>query len=400
MVKEINFKRQMQKLLFPFFIFSSLLGIAGNIFGFFVFPFANFIFWGIAILLLELYLIILKNKPGMPTQKRKIILASLFIIPIISFSLLIWNEKRITPILLDPRINIVRIRISTGSSHWKNIYEKNQIIGFKNDISPTEDKWYEFLRSNRDKTLEGNKMNENLLLLYNYLKQNTIKNSSNSDINLSDYKQSVKLIMESDFETFRNNMINDFWNLDYKDNNELFKCIKVLWPQSEELTILKDRMPNTYYALLEIYTDLFRDVKPIFDIIIENSTESEIVIHSASLSMRNILFTEPAVGGPSGKTLDFSAEYNWDLNTFMDKTLQKWIKNDLGKLDLPVIYDKSIINSNFELDPPLIIQGGSSNRFIIRFTKGYYEQSEIRFNFYYREKKGVIYSNWYKLIPY
>lgn len=400
MAEKNNFKRKVQHFLFPCTIFSFLLGIARDIFGFIDFPYVNFIFLGITIFLLELYLIILMNKPGTPPKKRKIILASLFIIPIVSFSLLIWNEKRITPILPDPRINVARIRIFTDSSHWKNTYENNQIVGFKNDISSTQSKWFKFHRSNMDKTLEGNKMNEKLLLLYKYLKQKISKNRNNLDIDLDNYEKLFKLIMESDFDTFRNNMISTFWNLDFKDNTELFKSIKALWPQSEELTILKDQMPNTYYALFELYMDLFRDVNPIFDIIIENNTESEIIIHSASLSMRNILFTEPYVGGPSGKTLEVSAEYDWELNTLKDKKLQNWIKSHLDKLDLPVIYDKSVLNSNFELDPPLIIQGDSSNRFMIKFTKGYYKQSEIRFNFFYRKKRGVIHSNWYRLIPY
>ena len=414
MTEKKIFKKRVQDFLFPVIIFSFLLGIARDIFGFIDFPYATYIFLGITLFLLEIYLIILiSNTLDISRKKRKIILVSLFIIPFVFFSFLIWNEKRMTPILSDPRINIVRTRISTDSSQWKNIYENNQIIGFKNDILSIEEKWFKFHRSNMDKDLKGNKMNEKLLLAYNYLKQKIIKNSSNLNINFNDCEQSYKLIIESDFETFRNAMVNTFWNLDFKDNKELFKYIKPLWPQSEELTLLKNQMPNTYYALFELYMDLFRDVKPIFDIIIENNTKNEIIIHSASLNMRNILFDEIEFGGMPGTTLDVSAEYNWNLNNLKDLKLQKWVKKYLDKLDyktydLPVIYDKSILSLNFELDPPLIIQGNSSNRFYIRFAEGYQlsisglmmYSSEIQFKFYYREKKGIVCSNWYRFTPY
>lgn len=393
-------KKKARDFLGPVIIFTFLLGVARDIFGFIDFPYATYILLGIALILLEIYLIILISNPSdMSPKKRKIILVFLFILPFVFFSFLIWNEKRVAPIFSDPRVKIARIRIIADSSQWKNIYENNQIIGFKNDIFSTREKWSQFFRSNMEKNLEGNEMNEKLLLVYNYLKQKIENNCDNLNINYNNCEQSYKLILESDFETFRNALIDTFWSLYEKENKTLFKCIKTLWPQSEESITLKNQMPNTYYALFELSIDLFRDVSPIFDIIIENNTESEIVIHSASLGMRNILFDEPAAGGPSGKTLEVSAGYNWDLNTLKDKKLQKWIRNYLGKLDLPVIYDKSILNLNFELDPPLIIQRDGSNRFIIKFTRGYRRQSEIRFNFYYKEKKGIVYSSWYRFIP-
>jgi hypothetical protein len=135
---------------------------------------------------------------------------------------------------------------------------------------------------------------------------------------------------------------------------------------------------------------------PIFDIIVENVSSHDIVVHSAALEVGNVMVdTFPHASAPS-KALEVTAEYEWKLTHFKDPAFTAWMKKHPNR-GFEDIY-KEVLHADFELDPPLAIGSGGSARFRVKFVDGYDWPCQIRFVF----REGVdrsVTSEWFEFHP-
>jgi hypothetical protein len=212
------------------------------------------------------------------------------------------------------------------------------------------------------------------------------------------FESNLALMQESDYEKF---LIEIELAREWPSNLPAF--LKAIWPPSDVMADVHKRNIDLHKALHSFELDFFRDKNPIFDVVILNHSKGEMVIHSASLEMRNVqVRIEPPVQAGEPHTLPVVAEYDWRLINLEDQGFTAWLTplRERGRKmgHASGVYKDKLQASQFELDPPAVAPAGQPVRIRIRFTGGYSWPCEIRFSFF-SGKENRADSDWFQFQP-
>lgn len=208
------------------------------------------------------------------------------------------------------------------------------------------------------------RLNDVQSFLKNYIHQNPeIVNNNGIISNCSSY---YNIIKDSSFSCFAHQVNNSFLIGD-----DFFNCLSLIWPKKEIITAQKKINQNIGLAIDEFEKDFFREKHPIFEFIIKNNTEDEIVIDKAIFEMKNISvdMTPRSYGG---SPLAIAIEYEWTLTNLKDKSFNDWFNKSDNEYPLGFKSNyKPIIASSLKLDTPIKISSKSNIRFIVKISDGY-----------------------------
>lgn len=313
---------------------------------------------------------------------------SLFVFASVSF--LNFNQN------LRNDFRIMSIMVSEEESLWENITSgSNENIGFKEISSEVWNKWKVHTTindstSNHFKTVAYVKQILNSILIHKYELKNDPNNlpliAKGSECNFC-----YSYIVDSSYYAFSEKITDSFIR-----GGNFLNCISYIFPAENELgNIHVDLMR----ALKYFKRDLLRERVPIFDLVVQNNIDREIVLNKISLEMRNLqVDMKPKSHG--GNTLKSEKTYNWQLINLKDTIYRNWF-NDQLKLHpsgFEADYNEELQKSFLILDPPIKIPPRENVRFKIRIIDGYRWSSEIRFRLYSLNKFNRK-TKWYKFIP-
>lgn len=366
---------------------NALLNISGAIFLYFTLIRKPWIFEFLLVVIF-LYTIINTNK-NRNKYKKVIISLYLFffcIVTFLNFSGQLRND-----------FSIVRISLAEKLCHWNNIIQttgKDELktVGFIENTLQLWDKW----KNLPDDLSMAPTHYRRLLDVQLFLKNQIMHNPDiiNQNGIISDCNNSYAIVTDSTFTCFADQIHNSFLT-----GNNLINCLKLIWPEDEVIRMQKNLDLNIGIALQEFEKDFFREKHPIFEIIIKNNTEDEIVIDKAIFEIKNISvdMTPRSYGG---SPLTIAIVYDWTLTSLRDKSFIEWF-NKLN-LEYPFGFKSTyepVIKSLIELDPPIRISSKSNIRFMVKISDGYRWPCDIRFSFCSIDKYKAK-SKWYKFIPF
>jgi serine/threonine protein kinase len=194
---------------------------------------------------------------------------------------------------------------------------------------------------------------------------------------------------------------------DWPGKRGLFDFVRSVWPTTEELDAIHKRNPDTADVLNRFHRKFLTDWHPIFDIVLENTTATDIVIHSASLEMKNVrahfvAHAQHSAASAPRDVLTIATEYDWHLVNLKDDRFISWSRvqgeAQPHRIEEERTYTGTPLASQFELDPPLVARAKQPLRFRVRFVDGYQCPCEIRFVLRYGDR-GTAVSQWFRFEP-
>ena len=235
---------------------------------------------------------------------------------------------------------------------------------------------------------------KNLKIVYNVL-QNRVKheNANFKDLYV-DCAQNISFIKDSTFNYFFSEVI-----YNYVKGGELFTCIWSIWPSEKTLNIYKKSNNDKWKALEEFKNDFLRDRRPIFNMIIENKSNHDIVLNKVRIEMRNLeVDMMPKAFG--GGQIQKEGEYNWDLTNLDDIGYNKWLKEKNNKFPygFKEEYKQDLLPTNIILSNKLRVPSKGFSTFKVRINSGFIWPCELKFLFYSTNNDKVT-SDWLKFKP-
>lgn len=332
---------------------------------------------------------------SMKSYKNILLFISLSILIFLLYKLVTFNSIRIS-----------KVEVDSQKSIWNNIIIKNQITGFSHDVGYTYDNWGWglFLDNDGYDLASYEKHHKQLLLIksfQDYLRTNLLNNTTVFDsedkmfidlLNLNE-KEFLKVVLES-----------------YFGDQDILKYIKNYLPDNNKVKELQITNPDEYEILNNFYNAFYRDYFPIFNFLITNNTDEDIVIDSAFIEFKNIKIYSQDDSSSDTSSFDNPVSNNWYFDIFTNNKFDNWYKNILRQPSSGLLYsiqkifnpDKamhyeyrsSISSYTIDLKPQNIIPAKDSTYFQAKLIHNNGMPCKIRFNFIYDNNKTVK-SDWY-----
>lgn len=331
----------------------------------------------------------------MKWNKKIILVVPLIILTIILFKVGSFNS-----------IKISKVEVDTQKSIWNNIVKKEQIGGFSHDVGYTYDNWGWglFLEYDIEELVNYEKHNKQLLLIksfQNYLRTNLLGKATIFD---SEDKMVIELL-KLDEKDFLKVILDSYFG-----NQDLLKFIKNYLPSDNKVEELKSTNPDEYKILNDFYHAFYRDYFPIFNFLVTNNSDEDIVFESAFIEFKNIIVYSQDDSSSDSSSFDTPATYNWYFDIYRDTQFNNWYQNlqtfpgsgltyNIHKVfnpgdEMHFVYRKKVISDKLSLKPQQIIPANETIRFQAKLIHNNGMPCKIRFNFIYGDNK-VIKSNWY-----
>jgi serine/threonine protein kinase len=257
----------------------------------------------------------------------------------------------------EPHFSLVRI--VPDLCLWKNVYEGDDIARFEKDSDCLPRKWDDQM----------------LRTVFDFLRERPPQAQDSQQYRHADSR--VAKALQGPYESFRSLVIDNSMN----DMGQLF-ALHELWPSEESMEILRAEDEETHFALRAFERDFLRRHQPVFDVILDNPSSHDVVLHSGLVEIRNVRgrrFNDPGVNYvyPKEKErrsgpLDVAVKYEWSLANLSETRLKE----------------------RFELDPPVVLAGNESARIRVRMLDADDLNCEIRFGFIYRDQ-SIVSSPWF-----
>ena len=424
----ISFGIKLNKLFVPAISFISIIiGFLVKFYELLKVPYAAYFFWGLALMLIEGYLVNLiwfsnivveskiigipaRKEPFYPRKVRKICLILLISIPIIFSTLMVINYNSSDSLNLNPYIKISKLQVDTQSSIWQNKTKNHEIIGFEHDVGYSFNEWgwgnFFDIYEKENGLQEYSQKIEMLSIVQDFFNNYLIESNKIDFNDANENQQKIINSLNTDKIDFCKEVLNSYWS----DQN-LILTFKNIWPSPKELDLLKSEKNNIYKALQEFEFAFFRDYYPIFDLVVTNNSSDSIVIHSAFFELKNIIICWQIGAAEQAGTLDVKAKYNWKFDILEDPDFKYWYENYKTMISSRVsyfirsifypndkmhfVYRKVVDSPLYNLNPPLIIPPNDAIRFQIKLDHNNGMPCKIRFNLLYNNDKQIK-SDWYE----
>ncbi len=341
---------------------------------------------------------------------RKLCFIFLFVTPLLVLIFLLFSADISKSLNINQSIKISEVEVDYQKSIWNNIIKKQKIIGFSYDEGYLYDNWGWglFLQQDSNGIEQYEKHSKQLLMIKsfkNYLKI-YFKTSLMKTIIDSEDDKIIELLNLNERE-FLKVVLESYWG-----NQDLLKYIKKYLPSDNKVEELKTLNSDDYKILNDFYHAFYRDYFPIFNFLLTNNSDENIVVHSTFIEFKNIIIcSQDGSPSPSDEgVLDLATAYEWDFDIFENKNFNYWYQHysklptstlnyNIRKLfnandAMHYVYKKKIISNKLNLEPQLIIPPNDAIRFRAKLKHNNGMPCKIRFNIIYNDNK-IIKSDWY-----